>query len=344
MSGPAPATGPIVCFGELMLRLTAMHSGVLLQERRLDCTFGGAEANVAVSLARLGLKSAMATVLPTNPLGVTARDELRRFGVDTTHVHMTEGRLGLYFLTPGAVLRPSEVLYDRTGSCFAEAPPDLIDWDAALAGAQRLHLSGVTPAIGRKAADAALRAVAEANRLSVPVSFDGNYRGKLWALWDGDGRGILRTLFEGCDLAFANDRDMALVLGRPFDQPDARVRRRAAAEAAFDAFPRLQLIASTFRDLAGVDEQSLSAVLFRRGGAETVTGPLALNGVVDRIGAGDAFAAGLIYGLHTGADDSRALELALAAAAYKHSIPGDFNMATPEDLDTILSGALDVRR
>ncbi len=338
------AEGRVVCFGELMLRLTAMHSGVLLQERRLDCTFGGAEANVAVSLARLGLPATLVTTLPDNAIGHAARDELRRFGVETDFVTLSEGRMGLYFLTPGAVLRPSEVLYDRQRSCFAEAAPDAVDWDLALAGAARLHLSGVTPAIGRSCAEAALRAVEAANALGVPVSFDGNYRGKLWALWDGDGPAILGTLFAGAEIAFADDRDMALVLKREFSEADPHARRAAAARAAFDAYPRLQVIASTFRTLAGVDDQALSAVLFRRHGGKVTTGPLRLSGVVDRIGAGDAFAAGLLFGLHTGEDDRRALDLALAAAAFKHSVPGDFNMATAGDLDTVLSGALDVRR
>jgi 2-dehydro-3-deoxygluconokinase len=336
--------GRVVCFGEMVLRLTAAGSGVLLQERRLEAFFGGAEVNVAVGLARLGYPSAMATVLPDNAIGHTARDELRRYGVATDHVHLAEGRMGLYFLTPGAVLRPSEVLYDRQGSAFAEADPGLIDWDIALAGAGGLLVSGVTPAIGRKGSDATLRAVAAANRLGIPVIFDGNYRGKLWALWDGDGAAILHTLFEATTIAFANDKDMALVLKRDFSEANPRERRRAAAIAAFDAFPRLQVITSTFRDLAGVGEQALSAVLFRRGAEEVSAGPLNLSGVVDRIGGGDAFAAGLLYGLNTGCTDTRALELGLASAAFKHSVPGDFNMATAADLDIILSGALDVRR
>jgi 2-dehydro-3-deoxygluconokinase len=338
------ADGRVVCFGELMLRLTALQSGMLLQERRLDCSFGGAEANVAVSLARLGWPSAMATVLPSNPIGVAARDELRRYGVDTTQAHLVDGRMGLYFLTPGAVLRPSEVLYDRAGSCFAEADPALIDWDAALAGAGRLHLSGVTPAIGRKAADAARRAVQAAGRMGVAVSFDGNYRGKLWAQWDGDGPAILNALFAEAETAFADDRDMALVLGREFRTTDARERRRLAAYAAFKAYPKLRVLTSTFREQSSVGVQALSAVMFRRDGGETLAGPLILGGVVDRIGGGDAYAAGFLYGLHTGCDDQRTLDLALAAAAFKHSVPGDFNMATPTDLDILLAGALDVRR
>lgn len=338
------AGGRVVCFGELMLRLTAMHQGLLLQERRLDCTFGGAEANVAVSLARLGWPSALVTVLPANPIGVAARDELRRFGVDTEQVHLTDGRMGLYFLTPGAVLRPSEVLYDRAGSCFAEADAGLIDWDEALQGAGRLHLSGVTPAIGRKAADAALRSARAARRLNIPVSFDGNYRGKLWALWDGDGPAILADLFRETEIAFADDRDIALVLRRDFAAADPHERRRLAARAAFDAFPALQVMTSTFRTLSGVGSQALAAVSFRRDGGESVAGPLTLTGVVDRIGGGDAYAAGFLFGHHTGCDDQRTLDLALAAAAFKHSVPGDFNMATPEDLDLLLSGVLDVRR
>lgn len=338
------ADGRVVCFGELMLRLTAMNSGMLLQERRLACTFGGAEANVAVSLARLGWPSAMATALPSNPIGVAARDELRGWGVDTAHVHLVEGRMGLYFLTPGAVLRPSDVLYDRAGSCFAEADPGLIDWATALNGAGRLHLSGVTPAIGRKAADAALRAVKAAGRMGVPISFDGNYRGKLWALWDGDGPKILNALFAEAEIAFADDRDMALVLKCEFATQDPHERRRLAAHAAFAAYPKLGVIASTYRDLSSVGAQTLAAVSFHRDGRQTRTGPLNLSGVVDRIGGGDAFAAGFLYGVHTGSDDQRTLELALAAAAFKHSVPGDFNMATPGDLEVLLSGALDVRR
>jgi 2-dehydro-3-deoxygluconokinase len=336
--------GRIVCFGELMLRLTATHSGLLLQNRTLDCSFGGAEANVAVSLARLGWPSAVATVLPDNPIGIAARDQLRGLGVDMAEVRLAPGRMGLYFLTPGAVLRPSEVLYDRAHSCFAEASPDLIDWDTALAGAGRLHLSGVTPAIGQSCADAALRAAAAANRLGVPLSFDGNFRAKLWALWDGDPPEILRTLFAAADVAFADDRDMALVLGREFTGAKAHERRRDAAHAAFDIFPRLQVIASTFRDLAGVGEQALSAVLFRRAGGEVISGPFQLTGVVDRIGGGDAFTAGVLYGLHSGETDQRALEFGLASAVFKHSIFGDFNMATRADLDLILSGMVDVRR
>jgi 2-dehydro-3-deoxygluconokinase len=338
--------GRVVCFGELMLRLAAPDGELLLQSARLDARYGGAEANVAASLARFGDAAALVTVLPDNPLGRAARDELRRHGVDVSSLRWSDGRLGLYFLVPGAVVRPSEVIYDRAGSAFAEASPDLIDWDAELAGAAWLHLSGVTPAIGPNASEAALRAVAAARRLGVRVSFDGNYRAKLWAVWKGDGPAVLRRLVGAADLAFVDERDIALVLGRPFAEPDdPAARRRAAAEAAFEAFPELQRIASTFRRAHGVDHHELSAVMFTRGGGEIRTRAFSLTGIVDRIGGGDAFAAGVLHGLLNGLDDAAALDFGLGAAALKHGIRGDFNLASVEDVQAVLSGVgLDVKR
>ncbi len=335
--------GRIVCFGEMLIRLSAPGGGLLLQERRLEVCFGGAEANVAVSLARLGHCSALVSVLPDNPLGSEAVEELRRHGVDVADIRRGEGRMGLYFLTPGAVLRPSDVIYDRAGSAFAEADPALIDWEEALDGAARLHLSGVTPAVGPRAAEAALRAVRSAGAMGVPVSFDGNYRAKLWAAWEGDGPGILSQLFNHADLAFADDRDMALVLGRRFSETDPHARRRAAAHAAFARFPALNRIACTIRSQETVGAQSLCAEMFTRSQA-FAGGPFRMSGVVDRIGAGDAFAAGVLHGDLIGADDEQALRLGLAAAVFKHSIAGDFNLASADDLETALAGGLDVRR
>ena len=332
----------IVCFGELLLRLSAPTGEVLLQSSRLDARVAGAEANVAVSLARFGHRAEVVSRLPDDALGRAARDELRRHGVGVDHLTTGPGRMGLYFLTPGAVLRPSEVLYDRAGSAFALAEPDSYDWDALLDGAMWLHVSGVTPALGRRAADSALRAVRAARKRGVAVSFDGNYRAKLWAVWEGDAPAILRELLAHADLAFVDDRDLALILGRSFDDADLRVRCRAAAAAAFDAFPQLQRIAATVRVQPGVAEQSLSALMFERGGAETEAGPHALTGVVDRIGAGDAFAAGVLHGLIMG---TPALPFGLAAAALKHSIVGDFNLVGVADVQALVDGGgLDVRR
>jgi 2-dehydro-3-deoxygluconokinase len=328
-----------------MLRLSAPPGELLLQSHRLAVHVGGAEANAAVSLARLGHAAAVVTRFPEGPLGHAARDELRRHGVDVSAAAEGAGRMGLYFLAPGAVLRPSEVHYDRAGSAFALAEPDSFDWDALLAGADWLHISGVTPAVGPNPSESALRAVRAARRLGVRVSFDGNYRAKLWAVWQGDGPAILRELLSHTDLAFVDDRDIALVLGRRFDEPDLRARRRAAAAAAFEAFPHLSRVVATVRVQQGVDDQQISALLFARGGGEAEARPYALSGVVDRIGAGDAFAAGLLHGLLQGQADQEALNFALAAAALKHSVMGDFNLVSEADVQALAAGGgLDVKR
>lgn len=334
-----------VCFGEVMVRLSSPPGERLLQSALFEARAGGAEANVAVSLARLGWDARIVTRLPSQALGLAVRDELRRHGVNTSGIGWeADGRLGLYFLAPGAVMRPSEVLYDRADSAFANADPTSWDWDALLAGADRLHLSGVTPAVGPKPAQAAQDAVAAANRLGVPVSFDGNYRAKLWAAWKGDGPGVIRRLLEGAETAFVDDRDLALALGRTFEG-DLRDRRRAAAEAAFTAFPRLRRLVATAREHSSVDDHSLSALAFARDGRMLEAAPIRLAGVVDRIGAGDAFAAGVLHVLGTTGDEADALAFGLAASALKHSVKGDFNLASEAEVRALVNGeGLDVRR
>jgi 2-dehydro-3-deoxygluconokinase len=336
------SAGPVVCFGEILLRLGAPDGEALLQSPKLHVSVAGAEANVAVGLARLGHAARMVSVLPNSALGDAARNELRRWGVDTGGVAFGPGRMGLYFLAPGAGLRSADITYDRAGSAFARADPEGVDWDAELAGADWLHVSGVTPAIGANGAAAALRAVAAANRLDVPVSFDGNYRGKLWAEWRGDGPAILHELIAGADLAFINDQDLALVLGRGFDAAD---RLAEAAAAAFDAFPRLARIAATTRLRHEVGRQELAGALFPRGGAAVMARTYALSHIVDRIGGGDAFAAGLLHGLLRGDPDQAALDFAVAAAVAKHAIRGDFNLASEAEIAAIAAGeVMDVRR
>lgn len=337
--------GAIVCFGEILIRLSAPDNELLLQSPRLDIHFGGAEANVAVSLSRLGGAARMVSVLPDNALGRAARDELRRYGVTVEGVGFAPGRMGLYFLTPGAMQRPSEVTYDRAGSAFAQAAPDAVDWHKALHGAAVLHLSGITPAVSANAAAAALRAAKAAREQGVTVSFDGNFRAKLWAASGGDGPAVLRELLAQADLAFIDDRDIALVLGHKFTTTDVSERRREAAWAAFAAFPELKRIASTFRIQHTVEHHDLSAVMFTRAGAEFSARKSPLVGIVDRIGAGDAFAAGLLHGLRTQMSDQAALDFAHAAACLKHAIPGDFNLATETDVKSFLEqDGLDVRR
>ena len=334
----------VVCFGELLLRIASPPGELLLQTPRLIPTLAGAEANVAVSLARLGDKARFVSVLPDNPLGRAATEELRRYGVDVGGVRTGPGRMGLFFLTPGAVLRPSEVLYDRADSAFARGA-DAIDWDLALRGADWLHLSGVTPAIGPRGAAGALAAAEAAAARGVRVAFDGNYRAKLWTLWDGDPAAVLRRLMASASLAFVNDQDLALVLGRSFDHPDPEERATEAARAAFDAFPRLERIAHTFRKQHAVAEHALSAALYDRDGGRWEAGPYELVGIVDRIGGGDAFAAGLLHAHRAGEPPQAVIDYALAAAALKHGIAGDFNLSTDADVRALLSGGgLSVRR
>ena len=336
--------GTVVCFGELLLRLGAPGRELLLQSPRLDVHFGGAEANVAVSLARYGHRVAMASVVPDDALGQACAGELRRHGVDTACVLTGAGRMGLYFLVTGAMHRPGEVLYDRAGSAFALAAADAVDWDAALDGADLLHLSGVTPALGPVPAQAALRAARAARARGVRVSFDSNYRSKLWDAWPSDPRAILAGLIDCADIVFADHRDMGVVLGRSFEAGEAEQPPVLAAEAALAAFPRLERVATTIRVQHSVDHHELSAVMVTRGGT-TSTGSHGMGAIVDRIGAGDAFAAGLLHGLRTGMREQAALDFGLAAACLKHSIPGDFNLSSAGDVLAFLGERrFDVRR
>lgn len=335
----------IVCFGEVLLRLGAPDRQLLLQSPRLEVHVGGAEANVAVSLARFGHASAQVGVLPDSPLGSAAAAELRRHGVDTRALRTGPGRMGLYFLATGALHRPSEVLYDRAGSAFALADPEDYDWPGLLAGADWLHLSGVTLALGERAAAAAIAAAQTARRLGVQVSFDGNYRPRLWDVWQGDAPGILRQILAHTDLLFADHRDMGVVLQTRFDQDTPEARVDAAAAAAFAAFPTLSRLATTLRTQHSVDHHVLSARLLARGGGVRQTAAHVLVPIVDRIGAGDAFAAGVLHGLVSHMDDAGSLDFGLAAACLKHSLPGDFNLSAIADVQAFLGqGGLDVRR
>ena len=327
----------VVCFGEMLLRLTPPGRDLLLQTPRLETSFGGAETNVAVGLAQLGDDSRIVSVLPDNAIRQAALAELRRWGVNAGGVRTAPGRMGLYFLTPGAVLRPAEVLYDRTGSAFAGAAPDLIDWTAELEGAAWLHLSGITPAVSLNAAAAALTAVKAARALGVQVSFDGNFRVRVWADRIGDAPAILHKIVAHADLAFIDHRDIGLILGEAFDDPGA------AANAAFKAFPSLTRIASTSRAIRGPEDHDLTGrLLTRDGGHQTET--VRLKNIVDRVGAGDAFSAGVLHGLIAGQGEAEALDYGLACCALKHGIVGDFPLITQDDVARFSAEHSDLRR
>ena len=325
----------VLCFGELLLRLAAPHGEALLQGTRLDAHFGGAEGNVAVALARLGCPAAMVSALPDDAIGDAAIDSLRKAGVDTSRVVRATGRMGLYFFTQTA---GGSVIYDRADSAFA-ATRDY-DWPALLEGAGWLHLSGIIPALGPEMAEVGLAAIAAARAAGVRVSFDGNFRGSLWARWCADPGPILADYIGGADLLFGSHRDLSLALGREFGGTP-EVQQHDAAQAAFERFPQLAAVAATNRAIVSADHHRLSARIDARGEA-CATPAIEVSGVVDRIGTGDAFAAGVLARIDDGLET--AAHTGLVLAALKHGIAGDHSTATQRDLAASAGGLADVRR
>ncbi|MCH2456610.1 MAG: sugar kinase [Henriciella sp.] len=330
--------GRIICFGELLLRFTAPGNERLMQSPRFDVHFGGAEANVGVSLARFGHDVGMVSALPDNPFGHSMSEALRAQGVDTRHVLAGEGRMGIYFLETGAVRRPSRIVYDRANSLFANTRASSYDWASVLNGADWLHLSGITPAVGPEPMRAAQAAVRAAQKANVKVAFDGNYREALWAAWGGSGPSILRDILVHADTAFINERDIALITGKEFSS------REEAVAHAFTEFPALTTVACTTRAQEAVSNQTLSGELYTRSGVWK-SPPHEMIDVIDRIGGGDAFAAGVLHGVLEGFDPQRTIDFATAAGVIKHSIPGDWNLTTIQEVEEAMSGSgLDVRR
>ena len=332
----------ITCFGEILLRLSPPDRQMLVQAGSLDMVVGGAEANVASALASLGHEVRFAGVVADNPLGERALAALRGVGVDVRHVARAQGRMGLYFLEAGSGPRPSAITYDRAGSAFAEAAPESIDFAGALAGARLLHCGGITPALGPGGVALARAAQDAARDMGVPICFDGNYRAQLWAAWDSDPATILRELVADAAILIGNHRDISLLLGRDFSG-DGETRRREAAEAAFAAFPKLELIASTARQLVTSDHHRIAARVDSRAGSHQ-TGEIDVTGIVDRIGTGDAFAAGVLDGWLAGADLAAMAGRGLALAALKHTIAGDMCPVSRAMLEGFSAGAGDVRR
>jgi 2-dehydro-3-deoxygluconokinase len=314
-----------------------------MQSPELRASIAGAEANVAVALASFGQQVKMLSALPQGFVGDAAIAELRRHGVETSSIRRRQGRMGVLYLVPGAVRRATEVEYDRKGSSFA-LEPGTADLDQELARANWFHVSGVTPALGRNCADATISAMRKAAASGKQVSYDGNYRSKLWQGWENEAPAILRAMLESTTIFMGDERDLSLILNRTFVGDTRPARTRRAAAAAFEAFPRLQAIACTTRTVNAPDDHDYGAHLYLRDAHHEVS-PVSLRGIVDRIGTGDAFAAGLIHGMRRGMQPEATLRFAHAAAVLKHSIPGDFLTLGEQAVETSAGLAgLDVRR
>ena len=328
-------------FGELMLRLSPPGNERFLQSPSFEASFGGGEANVAVSLARFGHAARFISVIPANPLGDAAVAELMRRGVGTSSIVRSDGRLGIYFAEPGAGPRPSVVLYDRESSAIALAAPGAIDWGRALEGVDWFHTIGITPALSRSAAALTREAVDAARSRGIRISIDLNFRSKLWR-YGVPAPEVMRVLFAEADLGIANEEDCRLALsmrGGAFG-PDGAADPdlvEELLEAVMAEFPRLERMAVTLRESRSADHNVWSAALRGRSGFRM--GPrLEIFPVVDRIGAGDAFAAGLIHGLHAFDSEEDALAFAVAASGLKHTVPGDFNLASEAEVRSVMSG------
>jgi len=331
----------VVTFGEVMLRLKSPGVERLFQSPSLEASFGGAEANVAVSLTQFGVPVSFVSAIPANPIGDACLGELRKFGVDTSRVRRQGSRLGIYFLEAGANQRPSKVVYDRSGSAMAAAKPGDFDWDVVLDGASWFHLTGVTPAISQSAADLAIDAARRAREKGITVSCDYNYRKNLWK-YGKSAPDVMRELVRHVHVGIANEEDCQEALGIELDVDVASGslatdRYRALAARVLEEFPNLDKQVITLRESHSADRNGWSAVL-HNGTDFLVSRRYDITDIVDRVGAGDSFGAGLIYGLHAYGDDARALEFAAAASCLKHSILGDFNRVSVSEVEALVAG------
>jgi 2-dehydro-3-deoxygluconokinase len=328
-------------FGEIMLRLKSPGFERLFQSPAFEATFGGGEANVAVSLANFGLDAGFVTVLPGNDIGEGALRELHRFGVDTSHVRRAGTRVGIYFLETGSNQRPSKVVYDRAHSAIADAGPGDFDWPAVFAGAKWFHITGITPALSQGAADLSIEACRAAKAAGLTVSCDFNFRGKLWK-YGKSAPQVMTELVRHVDVGIANEEDCQKSLGIEVDvavesgELDTK-KYEALTAKVLDTFPDMTTIAVTLRESQSADRNGWSACLRDRDGFR-LSRRYEITDIVDRVGGGDSFASGLIYGLDAYDDRQQSLEFAVAASCLKHTIQGDFNRVSVAEVGHLMGG------
>lgn len=337
--------GKIVTFGEIMLRLATPGYLRFSQTNELTATFGGGEANVAVSLANYGLEAEFVTRLPENDIATACVKDLHKHGVKTDHIVYGGDRLGIYFLETGAVARASKVIYDRAHSAISEIKPGMIDWELVLTGADWFHWTGITPAISQGAADVCLEAIQTANRLGIPVSCDLNYRKNLWK-YGKKASEVMPDLVAGCDIILGNEEDAEKVFGIKPEGFDVTATAGEVNAAEFESvctqlmqrFPRARKVIITLRGSINANHNTWGGVLYD--GKLLFQSPrYDITHIVDRVGGGDSFMGGLIYGLLTyPQDDQQALNFAVAASCLKHTIYGDYNEVTVKEVENLMKG------
>jgi 2-dehydro-3-deoxygluconokinase len=333
-------SGRVVTFGEIMLRLAPPGFERFLQTPQFAATFGGGEANVAVALASLGAPAAFVTVLPDkHPVADAAIAELRRFGVDTSKIVRSKGRMGIYYLEAGANQRPSKVVYDRESSAISLARPGVIDWDAAFQGAAWFHITGITPALSASASELALEALRQARAAGLTISLDLNYRENLWK-WGKPAAEVMPELAKMVDIVIANEEDVQMTLGieAGVDVHSGKLdlsQYERLTGKVLEAFGNLRAVAITLRESKNASHNGWSAcwndrMEFLASRAYDITH------IVDRVGSGDSFSGGLIYGLMRLGSSKEALEFATALSCLKHSVPGDFCRVGLDEVTVLL--------
>jgi len=332
----------IATFGEIMLRLAPPNFQVIGQNTTYDAIYGGGEANVAISLAIFAHKSVYVTCLPDNPVGQGAVNSLRAYGVDTRFIQRSGSRTGIYFLEIGAAQRASRVIYDRAHSAIAEVKPGSIDWAAVFAECDAFHVTGITPAISAAAAEESLNALKAARKAGATVSIDLNFRKNLWK-WGKTAGEVVPSLVALADVAIGNEEDADKVFSIKAPKSDVTAGKvnaddyRFVAEKLVEKFPNLKKVAITLRGSISASHNTWGGILYDSAAKSmAVARTWDMTHIVDRVGGGDSFAAGVIHSLRNGASDEGAIEFAVAASCLKHSIVGDANLVTVAQVNEIL--------